>query len=172
MGATTTQGTGPGSAEGLNKGPGNKRVIYQPANGAAILAAGEVFDTYGGWNFEVFIPGINEHPDNVTVIVTQSDWTYYDHRIGRGNEVAWHIEKFDQDGYNQEDSGYYYNDSNSYSIPGTCLPAWSPNAKFAGFVLHTGAPDYTDPGYPRKFGYVVVKTGGGKSFPNDPGDYC
>lgn len=165
MGATTTQGTGPGSAEGKNKGPGNKRVIYQPANGAAILAAGEVYDSNGGWNFEVYIPGINEHPDNVTVIVTQSDWTNYDHRIGRGNEIAWHIEKFDQNYDNQEDAADSY-------IPGTCLPAWPSDSVFAGFVLHTGAPEYTDSGYPRKFGYVVVKCGGGKSFYNDPGDYC
>lgn len=42
MAATSVTGTGNGSSDGLNKGPGNKRTIYQPANGAAILAAGEV----------------------------------------------------------------------------------------------------------------------------------
>ena len=57
MSATSVTGKGVGSSEGLNKGPGNKRVIYQPANGAAILAAGEVWDYDDVWQLEVRIPG-------------------------------------------------------------------------------------------------------------------
>lgn len=155
MSATSVTGKGNGSSEGLNKGPGNKRTVYQPANGAAILAAGEVWDYDDVWQLEVRIPGINEHPDNVTVLITQSDWTNSD---GRGNNPP-HIEKIDNNGNNFEDSDYIQN-----CEPDECVYAWEPGVTFAGFILHTGDDNGTDSGYPRKFGYVVLKTGGGKSF--------
>mgnify|MGYP003351862569 FL=1 len=155
MSATSVTGKGVGSAEGLNKGPGNKRVIYAPKNGASILAAGEVWDYDDVWQLEVRIPGINEHPDNVTVLITQSDWTNYD---GRGNNPP-HIEKIDSNGNNFEDSDYLEDCSGD-----ECVYAWEPGVTFGGFILHTGDSSGTDSGYPRKFGYVVLKTGGGNSF--------
>ena len=155
MSATSVTGKGAGSSEGLNKGPGNKRVIYAPKNGASILAAGEVWDFDGVWQLEVRIPGITESPDDVTVLVTQSDWTNYD---GRGNRVP-HIEKIDSNGNNFDDSDNVIDSSGDYDIY-----KWETGVTFAGFILHTGDPYGTDSGYPRKFGYVVLKTGGGNSF--------
>ena len=164
MSATSVTGKGAGSSEGLNKGPGNKRVVYAPKNGASILAAGEVWDMDGVWQVEVLIPGIDEHPDNVTVLITQSDWTNYD---GRGNNPP-HIEKIDSNGNNFDDSNYTIDCSGDYPIF-----KWEPNVKFAGFILHTGDSSNVDASYfdcggpqsyPRKFGYVVLKTGGGNTF--------
>lgn len=155
MSATSVTGVGKGSAEGLNKGPGNKRVVYAPKNGASILAAGEVWDYDDVWQIEVRIPGIEESPDNVTVLITQSDWTNYD---GRGDNPP-HIEKIDSNGNNFDDSDYTEDCSGD-----ECIYAWESGVTFAGFILHTGDNDGTNSGYPRKFGYIVLKTGGGNSF--------
>jgi len=155
MATQSTTGVGNGSAEGLNKGPGNKRTIYAPLNGPCVLAAGEVWDNDDVWQLEVRIPGINENPDDITVLVTQSDWTNYD---GRGDNPP-HIEKIDSNGNNFEDSDYIEDCSGDY-----CVYKWEPGVTFAGFIIHTGDDDGTDSGYPRKFGYIVLKTGGGKSF--------
>jgi hypothetical protein len=155
MSATSVTGKGNGSSDGLNKGPGNKRTIYQPANGAAILAAGEVWDYDEVWQLEVRIPGINENPDDVTVLITQSDWTNYD---GRGNNPP-HIEKIDSNGNNFDDSDYTYDDSGDETTY-----KWEQGVTFGGFILHTGDDGGTDSDYPRKFAYVVLKTGGGKNF--------
>lgn len=155
MSATSVTGVGKGSAEGLNKGPGNKRVVYAPKNGACILAAGEVWDYDDVWQLEVRIPGITESPDDVTVLITQSDWTNYD---GRGDNPP-HIEKIDSNGNNFDDSDYIQDCDGD-----ECVYKWEPGVTFGGFILHTGDDDGTNSGYPRKFGYVVLKTGGGKSF--------
>ena len=42
MGATSVTGIGPGSAEGLHKGPGNGRNLYVPLQTPHVVAAGTV----------------------------------------------------------------------------------------------------------------------------------
>jgi len=129
MGATTTQGTGPGSAEAYNKGPGNNRDIYAVLNGPHVVDAGIVTISGNPWKKTITFPKpLAMTPDHYVVMVMQSDITNSD---GHG-EYAPHVEKLDQYGNNQ-DAGFVGN--------------------MGGFVLHSG--DNTD----RTFMYLVVSTG-------------
>lgn len=139
MGASSVTGvSGAGSAEQYSKGPQNKRTVYATLNGPHVVAAGEVLNEDDCWQVLVQVVGLTESPDNYTVVVTQSDWSNYD---GRGQYPP-HIEKLDSNGNNWDD------------VEGEWEGAMS------GFVLHTGDPDNTNPGYPRKFGYMIVRNGG------------
>jgi hypothetical protein len=151
MGATSVTGVGNGSAEGLNKGPGNNRTIYTTVNGPHVVAAGEVYSD-GCWQVQVDVPGLTETPDKYVVLVTQSDWSDSD---GRGNRPP-HIHKYDIYGNSQynvitgEGSGP---DENTWYT-------------MAGFVLHPADDDYADIccDFGRKFGWVIVRAGGAFSF--------
>lgn len=139
MGASSVTGvSGAGSAEAHSKGPQNNRTVYQTLNGPHVVAAGEVLNVDECWQVLVELNGLTENPDNYAVFVTQSDWSNYD---GRPYRVA-HIEKLDSEGNNWDD------------VEGDWVGSMS------GFVLHTGDTSYVNSGYPRKFGYVVVRTGG------------
>lgn len=138
MGASSVTGVGKGSSEAGNKGPGNNRNIYVTTNGPHIVAAGEVINVDNCWQVYVPIDGLTESPDKYTVMITQSDWANYD---GRGNYPP-HIEKLDTIGNNFDD------------VNGD----WE--GPMGGFVLHTADNDQTNSSYPRKFGFIVVRTGG------------
>jgi hypothetical protein len=145
MGASSVTGKGIGSAEGTNKGPQNNRQIYVTLQQPHVITAGEVLNDDNCWQIEVIIPGLTESPENYVVMITQSDWTNYD---GRPNNPA-HIEKIDQNGNNLSDN----ND------------VWPADAVMGGFILHTGDDSCTDwDCYPRRFGFVVVKTGVGSTY--------
>jgi hypothetical protein len=138
MGASSVTGVGKGSSEAGNKGPGNNRNIYVTTNGPHIVASGEVINVDDCWQVYVAIDGLTETPDKYTVIVTQSDWANND---GRGNRPP-HIEKLD------------IMDNNYDDVDGD----WE--GPMGAFVLHTGDDNQTDSSYPRKFGFIVVRTGG------------
>ena len=144
MGATSVTGTGKGSSEGLIKGPGNHRNIYEPLNGAHVVASGEIYSD-GYWQILVKIPGLTETPDKYAVVVTQSDFTNYD---GHGERPP-HIEKLDIENHNLNWWGYEYSDDYSAVIE----KYWE--LPMGGFILHTGS--YRN----HMFNYVVVRIGGG-----------
>jgi hypothetical protein len=144
MGATSVTGTGKGSSEGLIKGPGNNRNIYEPLNGSHVVAAGEIYSD-GYWQILVTVPGLTETPDKYAVIVTQSDFSNYD---GHGYRPP-HVEKIDVEGHNLDWWGYEYSSDNS-----------AINEKYwelpmGGFILHTGSSNE------HMFNYVIVRIGGG-----------
>lgn len=144
MGATSVTGTGAGSSEGLIKGPGNNRNIYEPLNGAHVVAAGEIYSD-GYWQILVNVPGLTETPDKYAVIVTQSDFSNSD---GHGNRPP-HVEKLDVESNNLDDVGYDL--TSDYSA----VQSYNWELPMGGFILHTGNTAS------HMFNYVIVRVGGG-----------
>ncbi len=115
MGATTSEGTGVGSAEGACKGPGNGRNQFVSAAGPHIVASGVTITS--GWKTTITFPTVlSMTPDKYVIMLMQSDIANDD---GHGSHPP-HVEKLDANGHNQDD-GF---DSN-----------------LGGFVLHNGDGD-------------------------------
>jgi len=137
MSATTTQGTGTGSSEGLNKGPGNGRNIYQSLNGPHIVLAGQVYNDEC-WQTLITFPSLPSSPDKYVILVTQTDWANND---GSGYRPS-HTEKLDQYGDNLDDNNN----------------EWPLDAKLSGFVLHGGSEN------DHRYDWVIIKAGGAFSY--------